>query len=52
MSDLESVSDSGPEDIELDEEEEEEVQDDAALLNSVAVLKGAQEIAADSERQK
>lgn len=52
MSDLESVSDSDLEDMELDDEEEEEVQDDAALLNFVAVLKRAQEIAAEAERQK
>jgi hypothetical protein len=51
MTDLESVSDSDPEDRELEDEEEDEVRDDAALLNFAAVLKRAQEIAAEAERQ-
>ena len=52
MTDLESVSGSDLEEKELDEEEEEEVSDDVALLTFTNVLRRAQEIAVEAEREK
>ena len=52
LPDMDCVSDSDIDDMELDEEEEADIKNDAALLGFSSVLQCAQEIATAAERRK